>query len=170
MKKPTNSIVTLLLIGGGTLLIVLLMWWRTTKQITLHDKQQPMKQTIETDAAPKPIGPYSQAVLFGNLLFISGQVAKDPKTGALITDDITRETRQVMENIKAILTAAGVDFRHVVKTTIYLTDMDFFSSVNQVYGSYFEGTFPARETVAVQALPLGVHVEISMVAMVPTTD
>jgi 2-iminobutanoate/2-iminopropanoate deaminase len=124
------------------------------------------KQIIKTDKAPQPIGPYSQAVKVDNLLFLSGQVAINPATNELITGDITAEARQIMENLKAVLTEARLTFEHVVKTTIYLTDMSFFGAVNDVYGSYFNGDFPARETVAVKALPKGVEVEISMVAVV----
>ena len=123
------------------------------------------KQIIETKDAPNPIGPYSQGVISGNMLFISGQVAKEAATGNLITSDIKSETKQVMENIRSILTAAGFNFSHVMKTTIFLTDMKNFSPMNEVYGSYFSGEFPARETVQAGALPLGVNVEISMIAM-----
>src|SRR5215217_6538675 len=108
------------------------------------------KQIIETNDAPNPIGPYSQAV-------ISGHVAKEASTGNLITSDIKSETKQVMENIKSILIAAGFNFSHVMKTTIFLTDMKNFSPMNEVYGSYFSGEFPARETVQAVALPLGVN-------------
>ncbi|MCS6917537.1 MAG: RidA family protein [Chitinophagales bacterium] len=124
-----------------------------------------MKTIVTTPSAPAPIGPYSQATVAGNLIFVSGQVAKEAATGRLVTDDIKSETRQVMENLKAILQAAGAGFEHVVKTTIFLTDMNHFSQVNEVYGSYFTGHFPARETVAVKGLPLGVNVEISMIAV-----
>jgi 2-iminobutanoate/2-iminopropanoate deaminase len=124
------------------------------------------KQIIKTDKAPKPIGPYSQAVKVDNLLFLSGQVAINPETNELITGDITAEARQIMENLKAVLSEAKLTFAHVVKTTIYLVDMNLFGAVNDVYGSYFNGDFPARETVAVKALPKGVEVEISMVAVV----
>jgi 2-iminobutanoate/2-iminopropanoate deaminase len=124
-----------------------------------------MKKIIKSPNAPDPIGPYSHGVSKNGMLFISGQVGKDPKTGNLILENIPAETKQVMENLKAILTEAGMDFSHVVKTTIFLTDMGNFSNVNEVYGSYFKGDFPARETVEVSGLPLGVNVEISMVAM-----
>jgi 2-iminobutanoate/2-iminopropanoate deaminase len=124
-----------------------------------------MKKIIVTPNAPQPIGPYSQGVENANMIFVSGQVAKDPVTGNLITTDIQSETKQVMENLKGILNAAGVDFSHVVKTTIFLTDMKNFVPMNEVYGTYFEKGFPARETVAVSGLPLGVNVEISMIAM-----
>lgn len=122
------------------------------------------KQIIKTADGPAPIGPYSQAVLFGDMLFISGQVAKDSLTGNLVTEDIPSETRKVMENLRSILTAAGFDFSRVVKTTVFLTDMKNFPAMNEVYGSFFDGNFPARETVAVSGLPLGVNVEISMIA------
>ena len=124
-----------------------------------------MKKVITTSQAPSPIGPYSQAVEAGNMVFISGQVGKEPATGNLITSDIGSETKQVMENLKAILVAGGVDFSHVVKTTIFLSDMKNFAAMNEVYGSYFTGDFPARETVSVLGLPLNVNVEISMIAV-----
>ena len=124
-----------------------------------------MKKIITTSQAPSPIGPYSQATEAGNMLFISGQVAKDPATDNIINSDIKSETKQVMENLKAILTAAGIEFSHVVKTTIFLSDMKNFTAMNEVYGSYFTGDFPARETVSVVGLPLNVNVEISMIAV-----
>lgn len=122
------------------------------------------KNIINTSNAPAPIGPYSQAVKAGNLLFISGQVAIKPETGELVMTDIPEETRQVMHNLKAILTEAGMTFDNVVKTTIFLSDMSLFSEVNEVYGKYFSNSFPARETIAVKGLPKGVNVEISMTA------
>jgi 2-iminobutanoate/2-iminopropanoate deaminase len=122
------------------------------------------KTIINTNAAPAPIGPYNQAVRTGNLLFISGQICIDPPTGQLKQKDLQEETHQVMHNLKAILQEAGLDFSHVVKTTIFLTDMNRFSEVNEVYGKYFDGQFPARETVQVSALPKFVNVEISMIA------
>jgi len=122
------------------------------------------KEIINTDNAPAPIGPYSQAVLTGNLLFISGQVALKPGTGDLAMADIIEETHQVMQNLKAILTEAAMDFGNVVKTTIFLSDMNLFGQVNEIYGKYFSGDFPARETVAVKTLPKNVNVEISMIA------
>jgi 2-iminobutanoate/2-iminopropanoate deaminase len=122
------------------------------------------KKIIETSEAPAPIGPYSQAVQVGNLLFVSGQVPINPTTGNVEATDITAETRQVMQNLQAVLTAAGYSFSHVVKTTIFLTDMSLFSAVNEVYGSYFTNNFPARETVAVKGLPKNVNVEISFIA------
>ncbi|MBS1510709.1 MAG: RidA family protein [Bacteroidetes bacterium] len=122
------------------------------------------KKIITTDNAPAPIGPYNQAVQTGNLLFISGQVALKPGTGELANADIIEETHMVMQNLKAILTEAGMDFSNVVKTTIFLSDMNLFSQVNEIYGKYFNGEFPARETVAVKGLPKNVNVEISMIA------
>jgi len=122
------------------------------------------KQIISTKSAPAPIGPYSQAVQSGSFLFISGQIAIDPANDQLVTGDIFTETHQVMKNLKHILSAASMDFSHVLKSTIFVTDMDNFSMVNEVYGKYFEGNFPARETVQVAALPKKVNVEISMIA------
>ena len=105
-----------------------------------------MKTVINTNNAPAPIGPYSQAIATGNFLFVSGQIPLDPATGGIITGDVKSETKLVMENIKAILTEAGIDFSHIVKTTIFLTNMQDFAQVNEVYGSYFTDNFPARET------------------------
>lgn len=122
------------------------------------------KKIINTTGAPAPIGPYSQAVQAGNLLFISGQIAIDPATGTVDATDAIGETHQVMHNLRALLTEAGMDFNNVVKTTIFLSDMALFPTVNEVYGKYFTGTFPARETVAVKGLPKNVNVEISMIA------
>jgi 2-iminobutanoate/2-iminopropanoate deaminase len=125
-----------------------------------------MKKIINTDNAPAPIGPYNQAILSGNTLYISGQIPMDPKTGTLIEGDIKKETKQSMENLKAILTAADMNFDHVVKSTIFLKDMHQFSKVNEVYGTYFNAkTAPARETVEVANLPKFVNVEISMLAV-----
>jgi 2-iminobutanoate/2-iminopropanoate deaminase len=123
------------------------------------------KEIIVTPDAPAPIGPYSQAVSIGNFLFISGQIPIQQSTGKLITENIQSEAKQVMENLKAILTAANLDFNDVVKTSIFLTDMNQFSEVNAVYATYFTNEFPARETVAAAALPRGVHIEISMIAV-----
>ena len=122
------------------------------------------KKIIGTDAAPAPIGPYNQAVQFGNMLFISGQIALDPKTGELVQGYIKAETTKVMENLQAILKAAGMDFSNVLKSTIFLMDMGQFAQVNEVYGAYFDEDAPARETVQVSGLPKGVKVEISMIA------
>jgi len=123
------------------------------------------KKIITTKSAPAPIGPYNQAILVNETLYISGQVCIDPSSGNLKNKDLQEETHQVMQNLKAILQEAGMNFNNVVKTTIFLTDMNRFSEVNEIYGKYFEGGFPARETVQVAALPKFVNVEISMVAV-----
>jgi 2-iminobutanoate/2-iminopropanoate deaminase len=123
------------------------------------------RKIIITADAPSPIGPYNQAVLAGDTLYISGQICIDPKTGELRKKDIQEETHQVMRNLKAILVASYMGFNHVVKTTIFITDMNKFSEINEVYGKYFDGDFPARETVQVAALPRFVNVEISMIAV-----
>ena len=123
-----------------------------------------MKTIIHTTSAPAPIGPYSQAVKAGGFLFLSGQIALDPKTGELNCSNIDIETKQVMQNIHAVLQAAGMDFKHIVKTSIFLKDMNDFAKVNQVYGEYFKENPPARETVQVSRLPKDVNVEISIIA------
>ncbi|MFT3846580.1 MAG: RidA family protein [Lacibacter sp.] len=122
------------------------------------------KKIIQTANAPAPIGPYSQAVAAGNMLFISGQICINPATGELNNADVKAEAKQVMQNLQAVLTQAGLNFNHVVKTTIFLSDMNLFADVNEIYGSYFTGSFPARETIAVKGLPKNVNVEISMIA------
>ena len=122
------------------------------------------KTIINTNNAPAPIGPYNQAVKAGNFLFVSGQVALKPGTNDMANADIIEETHQVLQNLKAILQEAGMDFSHIVKTTIFLSDMDLFSQVNEIYAKYFDGNFPARETVAVKGLPKNANVEISVVA------
>ena len=119
---------------------------------------------IKTTGAPAPIGPYNQAILAGNMLFISGQIALDPKTNILNNPDIITETNRVMHNLEAILNECGMGFEHVVKTTIFLIDMSLFTEVNEVYEGFFTGVYPARETVAVKGLPKNVNVEISMIA------
>ncbi|MFE3872404.1 RidA family protein [Flavobacterium sp. ZS1P70] len=125
-----------------------------------------MKNIIFTENAPAPIGPYNQAVLKGNTLYTSGQIAINPKSGELVTDTIESETEQVMQNMKAVLEAAGMTFENVVKTTIFIMDMNDFGKINTVYGAYFdEKTAPARETVQVACLPKNVNVEISMIAI-----
>jgi 2-iminobutanoate/2-iminopropanoate deaminase len=125
-----------------------------------------MKKIIFTDKAPAPIGPYSQAVLTGNTLYTSGQIPLDPATGELVGGDIETETKQVMENLKAVLEAAGMTFDNVVKTSIFIIDMNDFAKINAVYAGYFnEETAPARETVQVAKLPKNVNVEISMIAV-----
>ena len=123
------------------------------------------KIIITAKDAPAPIGPYNQAVQVGNTLFISGQVCIDPASGELRNKDLQEETHQVMHNLKAILQRAGMDFGNVVKTTIFITDMNCFSEMNEVYAKYFDNNFPARETVQVSALPKFVNVEISMIAV-----
>lgn len=123
------------------------------------------KHIINTTKAPAPIGPYNQAVQVADTLYISGQICLDAETGALKNSSVQEETRQVMHNLKVILEEAGLGFRNVVKTTIFLTDMNRFSEVNEVYSTHFEGEFPARETVQVSALPRFVNVEISMIAV-----
>lgn len=125
-----------------------------------------MKKIITTSKAPAPIGPYNQAVLSGNTLYTSGQIAIHPKTGELVLDSIEEETKQVMENMKAVLEAAQMTFENVIKSSIFISDMHQFSKINAVYGSYFdETTAPARETVEVANLPKFVNVEISMIAV-----
>jgi len=124
-----------------------------------------MKTIINTKNAPEPIGPYNQAVLVDGTLYVSGQIAIDPESGKIIDDTIEAETEQVMANLSAILKAAEMDFSNVVKSTIFLSDMEFFGRVNEIYGKYFQADFPARETVAVKNLPKNVNVEISVIAV-----
>ena len=125
-----------------------------------------MKKIIFTDKAPAPIGPYNQAVLKGNTLYTSGQIAINPNTGELVTSSIQAETEQVMQNMKSVLGAANMTFENVVKTSIFIMNMNDFATINEVYGSYFdEKTAPARETVQVACLPKNVNVEISMIAV-----
>jgi 2-iminobutanoate/2-iminopropanoate deaminase len=123
------------------------------------------KKVITTKNAPAPIGPYNQAILVNDTLYISGQVCIEPASGNLKNKDLQEETNQVMQNLKSILQEAGMSFNNVVKTTIFLTDMNRFSEVNEIYGKYFNSDFPARETVQVSALPKFVNVEISMIAV-----
>ena len=126
-----------------------------------------MKKAINTNKAPLPVGPYNQAVMIKNTLYISGQVALNPTNNELIQGSIDEESHQIMKNIESILKEAGLDFKNVVRSKIYLTDMNNFSKVNEVYGSYFEkGHEPARTTIEVSGLPLGVDVEIDMIAVV----
>jgi 2-iminobutanoate/2-iminopropanoate deaminase len=125
-----------------------------------------MKKIITTSKAPAPIGPYNQATLVGNTLYTSGQIAINPDTGELVMDNITTETKQVMENLKAVLEAADMTFENIVKTSIFISDMHNFGAINEVYGSYFnEETAPARETVEVANLPKFVNVEVSAIAI-----
>ena len=142
------------------------MRFQFLKKQLLKQVQYKMKKIINTSKAPAPIGPYNQAILVGNTLYTSGQIALDPETMELVTSDIKTETRQVMENMKAVLAAADMTFDNVIKTSIFISDMNTFSQINEVYGSYFnEDTAPARETVEVANLPKFVSVEISMIAM-----
>ena len=124
-----------------------------------------MKQIIKTSKAPAPIGPYNQAVLANGILFVSGQIAINPDTNELVLSSLEEETHQVLKNVSAILEEANLTFDNIVKTTIFLSDMGLFPKVNEIYGSYFTGEFPARETVAVAGLPKGVNVEISVTAV-----
>ena len=123
------------------------------------------KEAILTTQAPAPIGPYSQAIKAGNMLFVSGQIALNPVNGELNCSNIQDETHLVMQNLKAVLQEAGLGFQHVVKSSIFLSSMDYFAAVNAVYATYFEAPFPARETVAVKTLPRQVNVEISVIAI-----
>ena len=125
-----------------------------------------MKKIYNTSNAPSPLGPYNQAVMAGNMFFTSGQIALNSKSGELVINNVKDETKQVMENLKAVLNTANLDFTNVVKTSIFITSMNDFNDINDVYGSYFEkGQEPARETVEVAKLPAGVNVEISMIAI-----
>ncbi|WP_298496112.1 RidA family protein [uncultured Algibacter sp.] len=125
-----------------------------------------MKTIITTNNAPAPIGPYNQAVLTGNTLYTSGQIAINPKTNELVLDDITKETNQVMQNLKAVLEAANMTFENVIKSSIFISNMDDFTLINNVYGSFFDDdNAPARETVQVARLPKNVNVEISLIAV-----
>jgi len=129
-----------------------------------------MKKIIQTPNAPAPIGPYSQAVQIDNTLYLSGQVAINPLTNQLNNPDLETETKQVMDNIKAIITEAGFEMKDIVKTSIFLSDMVYFQRVNQVYATYFNSDFPARETVQVAGLPLKVNVEISVIAVMQNQE
>ena len=124
-----------------------------------------MKQAVNTDQAPEPIGPYNQAVIAGSTMYISGQLPINSESGKLEKKDLKHQTKLVMENIKAILDKAEMEFSHIVKCSIFITDIKKFPQVNEVYGSYFDDDFPARETIEVAGLPLGADVEISCIAM-----
>ncbi len=123
------------------------------------------KKIIVIPNAPQPIGPYNQAILVGNTLYSSGQIAIDPQTGAMVQDGIEVETKKVMDNVGAVLNAAGMNYTHIVKTSIFISDMKQFSRINEVYASFFEKDFPARETVQVSCLPKNANIEISIVAV-----
>jgi 2-iminobutanoate/2-iminopropanoate deaminase len=125
-----------------------------------------MRQAVSTDAAPSAIGPYSQAIRAGSLLFVSGQVPIDPATGAIVDGDIAAQTRRVLQNVGAILDAAGVSFDHVVRTTVFLTDMNDFAAMNEVYATCFSSPAPARATVQVSRLPKDARVEIDVIASI----
>jgi len=125
-----------------------------------------MKEVIYTENAPKPIGPYSQAVKVGNLIFISGQIAIEPATGLMVNETLEMETKKVMDNIFALLQSKNLNFSHIVKSSIFLKNMDDFAAINEIYGSYFESDYPARETVEVSRLPKDVNVEISVIASI----
>jgi 2-iminobutanoate/2-iminopropanoate deaminase len=126
-----------------------------------------MTQAFSAEAAPKAIGPYSQAVRVGNLLFLSGQIPLDPATGQMVEGDVVVQTRRVMENLAAVLSSAGLSFANVARTTIYLADLGDFAKVNEVYGSYLSAPFPARATVQVARLPRDASVEIDAIASFP---
>jgi 2-iminobutanoate/2-iminopropanoate deaminase len=150
---------------GNSLKIILLSFlFAQTAVAQFSNPIKMKKEIINTANAPQPIGPYSQAVAYGNLLFVSGQIAINPDNGELINSSINDETHQVMKNIQNILMAAGLDMEHILKTSIFLKNMDDFAEVNRVYGSYFKNHFPARETVQVSRLPKDVSVEISVIA------
>lgn len=123
-----------------------------------------MRQAVSSESAPKAIGPYSQAIRAGSLLFVSGQIPLDPATGAMVSGDIGAQTHRVFANLKAILEAAGASFDHVVRTTVYLADMNDFATVNEIYGTYFSNPAPARATVQAARLPKDARVEIDLIA------
>jgi 2-iminobutanoate/2-iminopropanoate deaminase len=160
--QENNVMKNSIFIAFAACAIVALLW------ITFSSQKQHEEHNgaIVTTDAPQPIGPYSQAVIRGNALFVSGQIAIDPKTGNLDTADIATETKRVMNNIAAILRASHMEMNSIAKTTIYLTNLDNFAKVNEMYGSYFgSGPYPARETVEVSRLPKGAHIEISVTAI-----
>ena len=152
-----NVIFWLLVLLAVALLLYLNFFKKTAEEDT--------PRIIFTEDAPKPIGPYSQAVSSGNAVFVSGQIGLDPVTGELDTTSIETETKRVLENIRAILNAVKLDMRDVVKSTIYMTDLKDFKRMNEIYLTYFKSDYPARETVQVVALPKGAHIEISVVAI-----
>lgn len=131
---------------------------------TFAGKGKAMKKIIRTENAPAPIGPYNQAVQFGDMLFVSGQIALDAESGEMVDETIAKETQKVMENLGAVLKEAGYHYSNILKTSIFLSDMELFNEVNAIYSNYFEKDYPARETVAVKGLPKNVNVEISVIA------
>ena len=124
-----------------------------------------MRKVINIPWAPKPIGPYSQAIKYNNTLYVSGQIPVNPMSGEMVTGDISAQTIQVFENISALLKAGGMDFTHIIKTSVFLADMDDFGKVNEIYSTYFTGNYPARETVQVARLPKDSKIEISVIAV-----
>lgn len=162
-----------LMVGAGITMAIFILLLVFNKSLTLAQNNKPQtsatmkteRNIILTDKAPAPIGPYSQAVQVGNMLFVSGQIAINPDKNELVLDDIKTETKMVMKNIEGILKKAGMSFEHVVKSTIFLKNMDDFAAVNEIYGSYFPNNPPARETVQVAKLPKDVNVEISVIAV-----
>jgi 2-iminobutanoate/2-iminopropanoate deaminase len=162
-----------LMVGAGVTMAIFILLLVFNKSLTLAQNNKPPKSTtmttekniILTDKAPAPIGPYSQAVQVGNMLFVSGQIAINPANNQLVLDDIKTETTMVMKNLENILKKAGMSFENVVKSTIFLKNMDDFATVNEVYGSHFPNNPPARETVQVAKLPKDVNVEISVIAI-----
>lgn len=124
-----------------------------------------MKKIVSTEEAPAAVGPYSQAIRSGSMLFCAGQIPLDPQSGQIVSDDISKQTKRVLDNISAVLRAENLNFSHVVKTTIFLTDMGDFQTVNEIYGSHFRDNPPARSTVEVSALPKGAKVEIEVIAI-----
>ena len=132
--------------------------------ITACSDQDHVKKIISSKNAPEVIGPYSQAVQMGNIIFLSGQIAINPETNKMVTDDFEKETRQVLDNIKAVLKEAGYEMKHIVKATVYLTDLDNYSKLNKIYSSYFDGDYPARVAVEIDELPKKANIEISVIA------
>ncbi len=162
-----------LMVGAGVTMAIFILLLVFNKSLTLAQNNKPPKSItmttekniILTDKSPAPIGPYSQAVQVGNMLFVSGQIAINPANNQLVLDDIKTETQMVMKNLEGILKKAGMSFENVVKSTIFLKNMDDFATVNEVYGNYFPNNPPARETVQVAKLPKDVNVEISVIAV-----
>jgi 2-iminobutanoate/2-iminopropanoate deaminase len=139
-------------------------WFADRRFAAWHDGPDSMKTIVRPDQAAPPVGPYSHAVRVGNLLFCAGQIPLDPATGAMVTGDVRQQSQRVMENIKLILESEGLSFEHVVKTTVFLTDLNDFAGMNEVYARYFQRDYPARSTIQVAALPRGARVEIEVIA------